>query len=91
MKREPDLSRVPDDALRAELERRRARRPPPPPGLPRPDFEPLRRMIVECVTEAHREGLWSKDWKRYVFEIAVAAVYGQAFWPWYNSVSWDGE
>lgn len=97
------LSDATDDEIHAEIERRALRHdfinkqrqitPPAPiaPFVTDPRFVELCKMIVEIVDEACREKIWPKDHKLYIYESAMKAVYGPAFFPWRNSIQWDGE
>lgn len=89
------LEEISTEAIEAELARRRALGGKPPVPIAQPDFEPLRKMIVEGVEEACRDGEWPEvrgmrddDFKHYVYDAAVEAVYGTAFWAWRNKQVW---
>lgn len=86
----PKLGDVSDDELRAELDRRARLVSDPPPSLPSPDFTHLRELIAQGVADASQNKIWMKDFKQYVYEAAMEAVYGPNFWTWINAVEWDG-
>lgn len=78
---------VSDAALKAELGRREktqamAAMPKP---LAQPNFTGLTKMLVEGVKHLNDEGYESKDFKHYVFEAAMEAVFGRTIWTWWNS------
>ncbi len=64
---------------------------PPPPPLVAPDFFPLKAMILDGTSEALRDGWWPKDFKQYVYEQAMEAVFGPKFFEWKNEQRWGGE
>jgi hypothetical protein len=92
-----DLTKISDADLQAEIERRAKQSAVSPfrAVAPRPldsqDFVPLREMVIDGVAFAVLKGYWPKDFKQYVYEAAIEAVYGKAFWPWRNGINWEGE
>jgi hypothetical protein len=77
-----------DAELLAEIERRRKAKPQVPVPLPSPDFAPVIQMILENTAELLASGGRSEreDFSHYVYEAAIEAVYGKAYWPWVNSL-----
>ena len=80
-----------DEELERELARRKEKAAVPPQPLASPDFSKLRAVIIESVAEHVRVEMEDKDFKHYVYEAALTAVYGEAYWPWRNAQKWRGE
>lgn len=82
-----NLKDASDDALKAELKRREKKLPPAPEPLKKPDFSALVKMIAEETERAKTEDDYYEDddFQHYVYEAAMEAVYGPAYWPWKNS------
>ena len=58
-----------------------------PTPLPKPDFSKLEKVLKEQVAYFEKRGYISGDkFDHPVFEAAVEAVYGKAFWDWYNRI-----
>jgi hypothetical protein len=73
-----------DDALEAELERRKTIK-----NIPKMfqhiDFQPLISFIEGTVRKVAEEGYPGKDLKQYVFETAVECMYpSESFWKWWR-------
>ena len=86
----PDLSRLSSEELKAELERREKGKSAPAP-LPHVlnNYTALRDMIIEGVNTAIQEDRKPKDFRHYVWETAMEAVYGREFWTWWNALDFD--
>lgn len=79
-----------DDELREELSARAVKRKEPS-QLATPDFGALRKMIIQGVQAAVRDGHWPKDFKQYIYEAAMESVYGKAFWTYFIAINLAGE
>ena len=76
---------VSDEELKAELDRRAAeQKDPRPRPLTEPDFRPLVACLEEGMTEIDKYGEIPKDFKHYVYEAAMVAIYGPKVFPWIN-------
>lgn len=86
-----DFKNVSDEDLEEELERRKQVREEMKKilvPLENPDFSYLCKYIVHGIEEAVREGFPPKDFKHYIYEAAMEAVYGKDFWKWRNKQKW---
>jgi len=83
-----ELKKVSDEELEAELERRKKVKNAPPVPLDQPNFEPLRKMIIEGTRESIENESEDDDFSHYVYEAAMDAVYGKNFWVWRNKQDW---
>ena len=72
------------EQLEAEIRKRTSVSSVPEP-LRSPDFSELHKMVVEGVNESHAEQYEDEDFKHYVYEAAMIAVYGKNFFTWRNS------
>ena len=81
------LSLYADRELAIELERRKkikeeGEKPGP---LFSPDFGPLRADVIAHIGDIAMKGAGADDNReRYIYEAAVAAVYGSDVWKWIN-------
>jgi methionine salvage enolase-phosphatase E1 len=79
-----DLRKVSKDQLLAEIQRREAeeQRSAAPRPVANPNFDDLRETVIRGVEETVESGYQDEDFKHYVYEAAVQAVYGKSFWEW---------
>lgn len=79
-----NLQAVTDEQLRDELSRREAARKsaPPPVAIEKPDFSALIACITEGVNEMVKEQRADDNFKSYVYETAMEAVFGRSYWIW---------
>lgn len=82
------LKDISDEALTAELARRRAVRAGIPEPLPDPDFSKVEIAVVDGIKRAYSKQYLDDNFKQYIYEAAVEAVYGPAFWTWRNAQRW---
>ena len=55
--------------------------------LSAPDFSKLQKVLEEQIEYCNKQGyINSEKFDHSVFEAAVEAVYGKAFWDWYNRI-----
>jgi hypothetical protein len=80
-----DLSRLSDEELNSELERRKLTAPRP---LPVPDFTDLVKTVTDGVARSMAEGFEDDDFSQYVYESAMKAVYGPGYFLWRNRQKW---
>lgn len=83
-----NLKQVSDAELRHELALREAKAKlrVEPVLLPNPDFRRVVALMTAGVREAQETGRFPKDFKHYVYEAALEAIYGHEFWAWYNAL-----
>lgn len=81
--RHMSIKELEDEIKRRKEEEKRGTRPAPKKD---PDFSGLIKMIEGCFDEAAK-GERVKDFKEYVFEDAIIAIYGgdKAVWKWINN------
>jgi hypothetical protein len=79
-----DLRKVSKEQLLAEIQRREAeeQRSALPRPLSNPNFDSLVKTVIHGVEETVESGYQDEDFKHYVYEAAVQAVYGDSFWNW---------
>jgi hypothetical protein len=53
-----------------------------------PNFSALSRCVVSGIEKAVEDQFMDDDFKHYVYEAAVEAVYGKDFWKWRNKQEW---
>ena len=82
------LDDVPDDALEAELERRKKKANEPPRLISNPDFSDLIETVTSGLAEAIERKYEDEDFKHYVYEAAMESLYGKKFWEWRNKRGW---
>jgi hypothetical protein len=83
-----ELHQIPTADLRTELERREKEASKAPLPLAHPDFSALVKTITDGVARAVDEEYEDEDFKRYVYEAALTAVYGGTYWKWRNERKW---
>jgi len=76
------LKRATDEELKAELERRQTLRSQRPKPLPNPDLTDLIKVLEEGITVRSARGDYPKDHDHWIYEAAVRAIYGEAYWDW---------
>lgn len=86
------LCNISTDDLRNEMERRekeeKAKLRQAPNPLPNPDFSKLHQMVINGVQSvSENDGYAGKDFRYYLFETALEAVYGSDIWKWWNKYS----
>lgn len=82
---EPDLSKMTDEALEAELKARKLKQQQGPKPLDNPDWGKLTRYVTGTVERlAKSEDEYEKDFDHWVFEQVMETIYGKDFWPWWN-------
>lgn len=75
-----------DEELKAELEKRTNPTPAFPLPLAEPKFERLRALCVDYLTDLNKNGRVDDDYKYYIYEVALEAVYGKEVWKFINRV-----
>lgn len=78
------ISEATIEQLESEIRKRTSVSNVPEP-LQCPDFSDLRKVVIDGVNEAHSEQYQDEDFKHYVYEAAMIAVYGKSFFTWRNS------
>lgn len=81
------LGYISDDDLRAEVERRAKKeelvgRTTIPTTVPNMDFSDLVATVTEGVGKMVAEQHEDENFKHYVYEAAINAIYGDRFWAW---------
>lgn len=59
----------------------------PPTPKPDPDFTHTVALIKSNVEKVAVDGMAYKDFRHYVFEVAMEAVYGPDIWKWWNATN----
>ena len=79
-----------DEELEREIGLRAGRRNkvPTPQPIDRPDFMPLIDTIQYGVAQMQKNNYEDDDFKHYVYEAAIEAVYGKSYWKWRRSQSY---
>ena len=85
----PTLATATLEQLEAELAQRRlAAKEGPPQPIPIPDWKP----VIDCVRTGVRrmveDGREDEKLRAYIYEAAVTAVYGEAYWTWRRKQSY---
>lgn len=83
----PDLSTLSIEELQEELKKREQVNTRPK-ELPNKDFSQVINTVREYVEDMIEQEWDNDDWRQYIFEAAVEAVYGQEFWGWKNKLKW---
>lgn len=85
----PNLEKLSEETLAArvnemqdELKRRKQQPLAPPKALAKPDFTALISTIEYGVKQTAQDRHEDDDFSHYVYEAAMEAVYGQAYWEW---------
>lgn len=79
-----DLHDVSEADLLAELERKKTIALASPKPLQNPDFSTLVITVTNGVAQAAHKQHEDADFKQYVYEAALKAVYGPDFFKWRN-------
>jgi len=74
--------------LQTELESRKRQASMSPPVKPNPDFGPLIKTVTDGVAESIKTGYEDDDFKHYVYEAAMTAIYGKEYWDWRRLQNW---
>lgn len=82
------LDSVSEADLVAEIDRRKKPAPTLPDRIRYPEWGPLMKMIQEGLEESIKEGYEDEDFKQYVYEGAMKAVYGEGYFQWRNAQKW---
>lgn len=82
------LNELTDAELQAELERRKAPYVPMPAPKANPDFTALIKMMEGVKRDAMLDGYENDDFKHYIYEMAIEAVYGKEYWIWRKAQKW---
>ena len=78
---------VSDDKLQEELDRRQAEKveQEKPKPLPNIDISKLQKRCCEYIDEVATGDYLDEDYRYYIFEAAVSAVFGKDVWNFVNS------
>ena len=83
------LSDFTEKELLAELKRRSDRQSAGDLNeLEEHDFSQLVKTIRDGTCQSIKAGYEDDDFKHYVYEAAMEAVYGKQYWPWRNAQGW---
>lgn len=84
-----DLRNATEADLQVELERRKqAAALGPIHPLPSPDFSDLQKTVVDGTAQSIKDGYENDDFNHYIYEAAMEAVYGKAYWTWKRQQGW---
>lgn len=73
-----------DKELKDELERRERTKPTAPPVLDNPNWKPLLDVCHDYLHELEVMGWADDDYKHYIYEAALDAIYGKDVWNFIN-------
>jgi len=83
-----DILTASTEALEAELARRKEATSTGPTPLPTPDWASLVNLITGGVAQSILDGYQDDDFDHFVYEAAMTAVYGEAYWEWRRKQGW---
>lgn len=83
-----DLRNVSQEELQAELDRRKVPAVTKPEPLAVPDFSALITMMADGIERSIADGFENEDFKYYIYEAAMEAVYGGGCWIWRSAQKW---
>ncbi len=84
-----DIINASEAELLAELDRRKVRDTGRPTVRINPDWNPLIKMITDGTGDSIAQGYERDDFKHYVYEAAMEAVYGKEYWAWRSAQRWS--
>ncbi|GAF82905.1 unnamed protein product [marine sediment metagenome] len=81
------LKDVSTDELQAELDQRQRleEEQAKPKAIASPDFRHLKKTCQHYVDALAGEEFTNGDWKQYIYEAAIVAIFGKDVWDWINS------
>lgn len=81
-----DMNDISTNDLEAELAKRRSEAAPgscpPPKPVSEIDWSGVHRTVVNGIKQRDEDDNEDDDLRAYIYEAAVEAVYGKAFWDW---------
>lgn len=80
----PDLSKMTDEALKAELKARKLKQQTGPAPIGNPDWSKLTRYVTDTVERLAKSDDYEGDFKQWIFEQVMETLYGKGFWAWWN-------
>jgi hypothetical protein len=83
-----DFRHVSDSDLQEELLRRKEARSKAPDPVANPDFSRLIEHVTSGVAECIKDQYEDDDFKHYIYEAAMEAIYGKVYWTWRNQQDW---
>ena len=81
------LDGLSDEAVEYLVERKK-KKVDRPQLLPTPGFSDLIRIITAGVEASIEAGYEDDNFREYVYEAAMEAVYGKGYFPWRNAQKW---
>lgn len=82
------LDNLTDAQLQAELDRRKQPTASIPAVVRNPDWSPLIRMVEDVTAESIKQGYQDDDFKHYIYEMVMKAIYGPDYFKWRNAQRW---
>ena len=79
-----DLQAVSVAELLAEIDRRNKSKFKLPTPLEEPNLQSLIAMVIDGTREINEKGFEDEDFEHYVYETAIEAIYGKAYWEWFK-------
>ena len=82
-----ELEAFDTERIEAELERRKREKElrDKPQQLPNPDWSTVQAWCQEYIDDLYQHGYVHSDSDHYIFEAAMAAVFGNDVWKWINA------
>ncbi len=81
------LSHFSEEELLKEIERRKTLKTPEPKIFTECNFTYLSELCKKYIENLATGNDDSEDFKNYIFEAAIEAVYGEQIWKWVNEMS----
>lgn len=81
------ISDYSEQALEEELKRRKEVKANPPNFIPEPNFDGVIKLCKSYMQEISSKGYADSDYREYIFEVAMCAVYGENAFDWINQVT----
>lgn len=74
-----------DEEIQKELERRQKEKTKVPEPIKNIDWSEVFRLVKEGIYSISEDGYEPKDFKHYIFETVMEAVYGKNIWKWWSN------
>lgn len=82
-----NITKLSTEELERELAARKASKDEQekPKPLPNPDFKALQDSCIACIAKIEKEGDPEGDYKHWIYEAGMEAVFGKDVWKWINA------
>lgn len=78
------LENISDKELEDEINRRKKANDIPPPVIENPDFSRVSKSVIDYITALANDEYDDEDFKQWIYEAALEAMYGGQIWSWKN-------